>query len=271
MTYNACGRLCGLLRAFAGLVGAWALVRALAGLVGAFAFCWACGRLWALLLGWPLWALLGARGLLLGLWALLLCCSFWVCGHCGRLWALVGAGFWGALAGLGWRSFWGAHGCSVCGRPWTLSVGGAGTGNLRLLLGGVFGGRLHAHVGACWAAVFNAFHGRMCALVGALLRVLWAHVGACGWKCCVRSPRVCMWELVGAQLTFGCLDVAVISTRVNGVGMFLRRAEPASTLGAWAGLGSGCVCVFFCVFPVFSRGFKVFSGGQRAPTSQGPT
>ena len=83
LTYNACGRFCGLLRAFAGLVGAWALVRALAGLVGAFAFCWACGRLWALLLGWPLWALLGARGLLLGLWALLLCCSFWVCGHCG--------------------------------------------------------------------------------------------------------------------------------------------------------------------------------------------
>ena len=64
-----------------------------------------------------------------------------------------------------------------------------------------------------------------------------------------------MWELVGDQLTFGCLDVAVISTRVNGVGMFLRRAEPASTLGAWAGLGSGCFFVFFLCFPVASSFF----------------
>ena len=162
---------------------------------------------------------------------------------------------------------------AVCALVWTVLAAmdtfsrRCGYWHLRLLLGGVFGGRLHAHVGACWAAVFNAFHGRMCALVGALLRVLWAHVGACGWKCCVRSPRVCMWELVGAQLTFGCLDVAVISTRVSGVGMFLRRTEPASTLGAWAGLGSGC---FFGVFPVFSRGFKLFSGGQRAPQAKAP-
>ena len=162
---------------------------------------------------------------------------------------------------------------AVCALVWTVLAAmdafsrRRGYWHLRLLLGGVFGGRLHAYVGACWAAVFNAFHGRMCALVGALLRVLWAHVGTCGWKCCVRSPRLCMWELVGAQLTFGCLDVAVINTRVNGVGVFLRRAEPASTLGAWAGLGPGC---FFVIFPVFSRGFKFFSGGQKAPTNQGP-
>ena len=76
-----------------------------------------------------------------------------------------------------------------------------------------------------------------------------------------------MWELVCAQLTLGCLDVAVISTRVNHVGMFLRRAEPASTLGAWAGLGSG----FFGVFPVFSRGFKFFFlEGRRPPQAKAP-
>ena len=77
-----------------------------------------------------------------------------------------------------------------------------------------------------------------------------------------------MWELVGAQLTFGCLDVAVISTRVNGVGMFLRRAEPASTLGAWAGLGSGCFFwVFFLCFPVAS---SFFLEGRGPPQAKAP-
>ena len=72
---------------------------------------------------------------------------------------------------------------------------------------------------------------------------------------------------MGAQLTFGCLDVAVISTRVNGVGMFLRRAEPASTLGAWAGLGSGC---FLGVFLVFSCGFNFFLEGRGPPQAKAP-
>ena len=145
----------------------------------------------------------------------------------------------------------------VCALVWTLLAvmdtfsRRCGYWHLRLFLGGVFGGRLHAHVGACWAAVFNGCCGRTWALVGGSVACV-LHECACG----------SLW----AQLTFGCLDVAVISTRVNHVGMFLRGAEPASTLGRF-----GIWVFFFCVFPVFSRGFKFFSGGQKAPTSQGPT
>ena len=137
-----------------------------------------------------------------------------------------------------------AGGLRPCGRfylPW------CGYRHLRLLLGGVFGGRLHAHVGACWAAVFNAFHGRLWALFCGSCGRTWALVGGSGSVACVLHECAC--ELVCAQLTFGCLDVAVISTRVNHVGIFLRRAEPASTLDAWAGLGSGFFGVFSCVFP----------------------
>ena len=130
-----------------------------------------------------------------------------------------------------------------------------------MLLGGVFGGRLHARVGACWAAVFNAFHGRLWALFCGSCGRTWALVGGS-----VARGLHGMWELVCAQLTFGCLDVAVISTRVNHVGMFLRRAEPASTLGAWAGLGSG----FFGVFPVLSRGFKFFFWRAEGPHKPRP-
>ena len=107
LTYNACGRFCGLLRAFAGLVGAWALVRALFcfllglwALVGAFAglvFVGTFGRSWALA------GLVGAFALLLflGLWAL------WaLVGACAPVFGalllgLVGAGFVG-LVGAWW-------------------------------------------------------------------------------------------------------------------------------------------------------------------------
>ena len=94
--------------------------------------------------------------LLLGLWA---------------LWALVGAGFWGALAGLGWRSFWGARGCSVCGQ-------GCGGGLVALgLVGGVAGAALFVGlwvlVGTRGLSLGLLPCGRMWAL-------------ACGRKCCGR-------------------------------------------------------------------------------------
>ena len=112
----------------------------------------------------------------------------------------MGAGFWGALAGLGWRSFWGLVGalfgvwaCSSwlgagaalfmglwvlvgtrglslgllpCGRMWALACG-------RKCCGRFLGER----VSAC---------GRMWALLGGCDECLWALVGAGAFlmKCC---------------------------------------------------------------------------------------
>ena len=147
---------------------------------------------------------------------------------------------------------------------WTVSVGGAGTGTCGCFSAAFFGVAFMR----MWALV-----GRQCLMpfMGACVRLWGLFCGSCGrtWALVGGSVACVLHECAcGAQLTFGCLDVAVISTRVNGVGMFLRRAEPASTLGAWAGLGSGFFFVCFsCVFPWLQ---VFFLEGRGPPQAKAP-
>ena len=192
------------------------------------------------MLGWPLWALVGAFALLLllGLWA---------------LWALVGAwgaGFWGALAGLGWRSFWGARGCSVCGQ-------GCGGGLVALgLVSSVAGAALFVGlwvlVGTCGLSWFAS---------------MWAHVGACLWAevALAWRARERMWALVG-----GCDEClwALVSA-----GAFLMKCcasgcERIQALGRSASLMGAFERTWACVRALVGASqsgwvTRVFAGGLR--------